>query len=137
MYRINRYIQALRETNTDTHNIVLVDIGSGPGTFTWAVMDWLRETGIARNDVHILAYDYCTAMMPVAVNILLAASHSIVQLERDYDLPPVVHGELNEFNYVVELTTPHGPANVLVELYDDLDAVIAAIRNQKCSRYII
>ena len=65
-YRYNRYISMLRRFRTSDYREAHVDIGCGPGLFSWAFLDWATNNGIGYNDIDLYGLDHSPAMVELA-----------------------------------------------------------------------
>lgn len=124
MYKINKYVAALNAMCSNDDNVVQVDIGSGPGTFTWALLDWIRGDGnIPRTNVHVLAYDHCAAINQVAMNVLNNAAGALARNS--------ITVEVDGLLCMIEWPGDVKPTRVLVELFDDADSLMESVQRQR------
>ena len=68
-YRYNRYEQALRKfyCNSANKRIMHLDLGCGPGLFSWVVRDYvLKNYGKESGDIELVGYDYAPNMIRLA-----------------------------------------------------------------------
>ena len=72
-YRYDRYLTALNASGLSsrmTHRrMVHVDIGCGPGLFSWAFLDWAREQQISYSNIALYGYDHSEQMVALAHQI--------------------------------------------------------------------
>ena len=69
-YRYDRYLRALQEcglsSRTTSQRITHIDIGCGPGLFSWALLDWARENQINYSGIDLYGYDHSQQMIELA-----------------------------------------------------------------------
>ena len=66
-YRVARYITALECAGISSQGICHFDLGGGPGTFTWALLEWQQRNGqTTLKGAKLVSYDYAPAMGAVA-----------------------------------------------------------------------
>ena len=70
-YRYNLYVNFLRSILTNISDILNwriahIDIGCGPGLFSWAFLDCMREIEFQYNNVNLYGYDHSEAMINLA-----------------------------------------------------------------------
>ena len=96
-YRYDRYMRVLRsalpQQLSKTRTLIHIDIGCGPGLFTWVVRDYVRRT--STTDVELYGYDYSKQMVKLA-NIIwnrlgeeecYSCFHSTTDLKHGMRLP--------------------------------------------------
>ena len=69
-YRYDRYVGALRacglSSRTTSQRITHIDIGCGPGLFSWVLLDWARENQINYSGIDLYGYDHSQQMIKLA-----------------------------------------------------------------------
>ena len=73
-YRFNRYTRVLHQASnliqlTGNSAVVHIDVGSGPGVFSWAFLDWAREKRIEYSRIRLYGYDHCEQMIVLASQV--------------------------------------------------------------------
>ncbi len=70
-YRYSRYIDVLTQLRRHgvAQQIAHVDIGCGPGLFSWVVLDWARQRNLRYSNILLYGYDYSTEMINLAQEI--------------------------------------------------------------------
>ena len=69
IYRYSRYkriLELVTHLISPNRHIAHLDIGCGPGLFTWAVLDWAVEKGIGNDRIDLCGYDRSEEMITLA-----------------------------------------------------------------------
>ena len=79
-YRINRYIASLNAAGITASNISLFDLGSGPGTFSWALLEWIAQRRQPIDNLRLVGLDHSTAMNAAALDIYAGIQRGMLSL---------------------------------------------------------
>lgn len=79
-YRIDRYIASLNAAGITASNISLFDLGSGPGTFSWALLEWIAQRRQPIDNLRLVGLDHSTAMNSAALDIYAGIQQGMVSL---------------------------------------------------------
>ena len=89
-YRYDRYrevLEHLRLLGVGIHRQSHIDIGCGAGLFSWAFLDWARDTGLDYGKVDLFGLDHSPQMIRLAQTVR-------AKLLRDFaDYPPLHYTE--------------------------------------------
>ena len=141
-YRYRRYQQVLNLAPHGQRRLAHIDIGCGAGLFSWVLLDWAADRGLAHANVELYGLDHSASMIALAAEVR-------VRLMPQIPTYPALHYEddanliINAFtdnhragtDYIITfghvLAQAHAPANIqtftrvisnIVALPNDLDS---------------
>ena len=123
-YRYRRYMRALRDLlrryrdHRKTSRIVHVDVGCGPGVFSWVVHDYFRLQELA-TDIELYAYDSSPEMVRLA-GLIWSEFETNVCLSATSDLCELI-SQITQSGSPADVIVSFG--HVLVQASDQEDAI--------------
>ena len=79
-YRIDRYIKSLNQAGITASGISLFDLGSGPGTFSWALLEWIAQRRQPIDNLRLVGLDHSAAMNAAALDIYAGIQQGMISV---------------------------------------------------------
>ena len=124
-YRYDRCHEVLRQVPIPGQRLAHVDIGCGAGMFSWALLDWARENGLAYDHIDLYGLDHSSQMLRLAHQMRQGLSRNIANypaLRYNHDSNSLM--EVISENHQVGMRYVVTFGHVLVQTSQDRNAVL-------------